>query len=141
MMRKITVGIFGWLTLGAIAACVMPQLSSEISAISGQDDFNTLCAPCHGTSGQGNGPLAGGLDHPPADLTGLSARHKGTFPMPYVLHKIWGYAEGQAPMAIMPKFGPLRDSPIVLFDAGDGIQTPTPEKLVDLANYVSSLQR
>ena len=140
-MHKVTLGIFGWAALGAISACVMPEVTPQVSANSGKQDFNTLCAPCHGTSGQGNGPLAQGLAHPPADLTGLSVRHDGKFPMAYVLHKIWGYAEGQAPMTIMPKFGPMLDSPIVLFDAGDGIATPTPQKLVDLANYVSSLQR
>ena len=140
-MRKITLGLLGWLSLGMAAACVMPEVDSQISAISGSEDFNALCAPCHGTLGEGNGPLAGGLDHAPANLTTLSARHGGKFPMPYVLHKIWGYAEGKAPLTIMPKFGPVLDSPIVLFDAGDGIQTPTPSKLVDLANYVASLQR
>jgi hypothetical protein len=85
--------------------------------------------------------MAKDLAPSPTDLTTLAARNDGAFPMPYVLHKIWGYAEGQAPAAIMPQFGPVLDSPVVLFDAGDGIQTPTPERLVDLANYVASLQR
>ena len=140
-MRKITVALLGWLALGGIVACGIPLVSSGISASKGQEDFNALCAPCHGTSGTGDGPMAKDLDHPPANLTTLAARNDGTFPMPYVLHKIWGYAEGQAPAAIMPNFGPVLDSPVVLFDAGDGIQTPTPERLVDLANYVASLQR
>ncbi len=38
-------------------------------------------------------------------------------------------------------FGPVLDSAPVLFDAGDGISTPTPKRLVDLANYLITLQR
>lgn len=140
-MRRIMLGIIGWTALGAVTACVMPGLDPEATPNRASADFADLCAPCHGPSGRGDGPLAKGLDHAPADLTGLSARHGGTFPMAYAMHKIWGYAEGQMPMAIMPKFGPVLSSPIVLFDAGDGIATPTPERLVDLVNYLASIQR
>jgi mono/diheme cytochrome c family protein len=135
---RMLVAVGGWMALAALAACVMPVTATPDH---GAEDFNTLCAPCHGPSGRGDGPLALSLAHPPADLTGLAARNGGTFPMARVLHKIWGYAEGKAPVTIMPKFGPVLDSPIVLFDAGDGIQTPTPQRLVDLANYVATLQR
>lgn len=140
-MRNTMQAITGWLALGLLAACVMPGQDPEATPDRGAEDFAALCAPCHGPSGVGDGPLAKGLDHPPADLTGLAARNGGSFPLPYVMHKIWGYAEGQAPMAIMPQFGPVLDSPIVLFDSGDGIQTPTPERLVDLANYLATIQR
>jgi hypothetical protein len=40
----------------------------------------------------------------------------------------------------MPQFGPLLDSPTVLVDVGDGIQTPTPERLIDLADYLKTIQ-
>jgi mono/diheme cytochrome c family protein len=137
---RILAAISGGAALAILAGCVLPEATPEASTGHGAQDFSELCAPCHGHSGTGNGPLAGGLEHPPADLTGLSARNGGSFPMAMVMHKIWGYAGGAAPSAIMPKFGPLMDSPTVLFDAGDGIQTPTPERLVDLANYLTTLQ-
>ena len=39
----------------------------------GQEQFNTYCAPCHGTSGQGNGTVAHLLAKPPKNLvTGTS---------------------------------------------------------------------
>lgn len=139
-MRRIMVAICGWVALGAVTACVMPAMTPDQTPDRGAEDFAALCAPCHGPGGKGNGPLAPTLEHPPADLTGLSARNGGSFPMARVMHKIWGYAEGQAPLDIMPQFGPVLDSPIVLFDAGDGIATPTPERLVDLANYLATLQ-
>ena len=39
----------------------------------GKDQFNTYCAPCHGESAQGNGPVAHILAKPPKNLvTGVS---------------------------------------------------------------------
>lgn len=120
-----------------LAACV-PAATTEAS--SGKADFNDLCAPCHGSSGKGDGEVGKTLAHPPADLTTLATRHNGEFPMAYVMSKIWGYEMGKAPKALMPKFAPLMESPTVLVDTGDGIQTPTPQRLVEIANYVASLQ-
>lgn len=121
-----------------LTACVPGEMPSR--AASGHQDFLELCAPCHGVSGKGDGELAAGLAHPPADLTRVSARHGGEFPMAFVMSKIWGYEKGKAPSALMPKFAPLMEGPTVLVDTGDGIQTPTPERLVELANYVRSIQ-
>ena len=132
-MRK---GLF--VAVLGVAACV-PGLG-PVAHMQGAADFNELCAPCHGRSGRGDGPLAEGLDHAPADLTGLSARHGGEFPMAYVMSKIWGYEKGAAPSDIMPKFEPLMEGKTVLVDTGDGIQTPTPERLVEIANYLATLQ-
>ncbi len=141
-MRRIMLGLGAWIALGGLGACVLTGgLDPEATPDRGAEDFTALCAPCHGATGRGDGALAAGLERPPADLTGLSARNGGAFPMAYVMQKIWGYAEGQAPMAIMPRFGPVLDSPIVLFDSGDGIETPTPERLVDLANYLTTIQK
>ena len=59
--------------------------------------------------------------------------------MARVMSKIWGYSAGAVP-SMMPEFGPLLDSPIVLVDVGDGVQTPTPERLIDLGEYLKSIQ-
>ena len=42
--------------------------------------------------------------------------------------------------SMMPKFAPLLDSPTVLVDLGDGVQTPTPQRLIDLADYLKTIQ-
>lgn len=132
------------LPLLALAAC---QTGEEAASDAPPDvaatDYVTLCAPCHGAGGKGDGPAAAGLAKAPADLTGLAAANGGTFPTAAVMAQIWGYADGQAgedAARVMPDFGPLLESPIVLFDAGDGIATPTPHRLVDLALYLSTLQ-
>ncbi|MGV8984874.1 MAG: c-type cytochrome [Cypionkella sp.] len=121
-----------------LAGCVPGETPSQPT--SGAQDFTELCAPCHGASGKGNGELAPGLAHKPADLTGLAKRNGGTFPMARVMSKIWGYSHGGAPGALMPKFAPLMDGPTVLVDTGDGIQTPTPQRLVEIANYLTTIQ-
>ena len=121
-----------------LAACVPGQTPTPPS--SGKADFTELCAPCHGASAKGDGELAKSLAHPPADLTGLSSRHGGVFPMAYVMSKIWGYSHGEAPSALMPKFAPLMEGPTVLVDTGDGIQTPPPLRLVEIAEYLKTVQ-
>ena len=74
----------------------------------------------------------------PANLTVLAKNNGGTFPMTRVMAHIWGYAQENG--RVMPKFAPLLDGNMVLFDSGDGIQTPTPVRLVQLGQYVKSLQ-
>ena len=120
-----------------LAACVS---AASTEPASGKADFMDLCAPCHGVTGKGDGELGKTLAHRPADLTGISARHNGEFPMAYVMSKIWGYEMGKAPTALMPKFAPLMEGPTVLVDTGDGIQTPTPQRLVEIANYLTTIQ-
>ncbi len=133
LVLPFVVGVAGVL---ARAACLPPT----VVATSGAADFADLCAPCHGPTGVGNGPMAADLDIKPADLTGLSDRNGGVFPLARVMSKIWGYSEGAVP-SMMPAFGPLLDSQIVLVDVGDGIQTPTPERLIDLGEYLKSIQK
>ncbi|MBL9046070.1 MAG: c-type cytochrome [Tabrizicola sp.] len=124
-----------WLTLPlALAACV------EQDDPTGQEDFATFCSACHGVSGKGDGEAAAGLDRKPADLTGLSARNNGVFPGTRVMAKIWGYAGGRDGATPMPAFGPLLQGELVPYDGGDGIATPTPVRLVQIAEYLKALQ-
>lgn len=118
-----------------VAACV------EEKQPTGAEDFAAYCSGCHGTGAKGDGPMAAGLAHKPADLTGLSRRNGGEFPKLRVMAKIWGYTGGRDGEAVMPNFGPLLDSPLVPYDAGDGIESPTPLRLVQLAEYVQRVQR
>jgi mono/diheme cytochrome c family protein len=110
----------------------------------GAEDFAAYCSACHGAGGIGDGPMAATLDRKPADLTGLSARNGGVFPATQVMAKIWGYTgvrpghrdEGSP----MPGFGPLLQGDLVPYDGGDGIPTPTPVRLVGIAEYLKTLQ-
>jgi len=46
----------------------------------GAEAFRQHCASCHGTSGQGNGPLAAQMRKAPPDLTQFAQRNGGMFP-------------------------------------------------------------
>ena len=124
----------------ALAAAALIACTPAAPTPTGASDFADLCAPCHGTGGKGDGPMAADLVKKPANLTGLSARNGGVFPMVRVMNKIWGYSRGTAIPSMMPKFAPLLDGPTVLVDVGDGVQTPTPQRLIDLADYLKTLQ-
>jgi mono/diheme cytochrome c family protein len=119
----------------SLAACV-----EKDKVPTGAEDFATFCAACHGTSGKGDGPAAAGLDRKPADLTGLSARNGGVFPGTRVMAKIWGYTGGRDGRSPMPEFGPLLQGDPVPYDGGDGIATPTPLRLVQIAEHLKALQ-
>jgi mono/diheme cytochrome c family protein len=57
----------------AASACV----DREERHVAGSDLFRQYCAACHGSDGKGNGPLAGSLKKPPADLTRIAERNGG----------------------------------------------------------------
>lgn len=122
----------------ALAACVEPE------GPTGAEDYAAFCAACHGMSGKGDGAAAATLARAPADLTRLSARNGGSFPGTRVMAKIWGYtgvAPGRAAGGTpMPEFGPLLEGDLVPYDGGDGIATPTPIRLVQLAEFLKTLQ-
>ena len=121
---------------GAMMAC-----APEPTKTSGKDLYAEFCASCHGPSGKGDGPAAAGLSRAPADLTTLSERNGGTFPLTTVLSTIDGYTRAKEGNLTMPEFGVmLEDQPLVLVDTGDGIPTPTPEPLLAMAEYLITFQ-
>ena len=119
-----------------LAACMLPVPDPVPT---GAEDFATYCAVCHGESGKGDGALASTLDRRPADLTQLAARNRGVFPATRAMSHIWGYTDGRDGGRVMPTFGPLLQGELVPYDGGDGILTPTPIRLVQLADYVKGL--
>ena len=119
-----------------LAACLKP-LPDPVP--SGAEDYATYCAGCHGMSGKGDGEVGASLGKKPADLTQLAGAD-GKIPMARVMSKIWGYTK-DANGNLMPSFAPLLDQEkMVLFDSGDGIPTPTPLRLVQIAEHLQTLQ-
>lgn len=76
-----TVG-FGLLTSG----CVTQPAQTP----SGQQVFATHCAACHGTRGEGDGPVAASLSIPVPNLRTLNERYGGNFPEDQVAEYIDG---------------------------------------------------
>lgn len=120
----------------ALGACVTPP--EKVGARLYSDN----CTACHGQTGMGDGPLAGQLETAVPDLTLISQRNGGVFPMTDVMSTIDGYTRTREGTTMMPEFGvDLQAGPLVLVETGDGIKTPTPSRLVALAEYLRSIQR
>lgn len=56
----------------------------------GKQEYDAKCAVCHGMGGKGDGPMAGQLRTPPADLTGLAKRNQGVVPVARMFEVIEG---------------------------------------------------
>lgn len=126
-----------WFALFAsigLAACTEPEPPS------GKQLFVANCAACHGADGRGTGWVAAGLSRKPADLTRISARNGGPFPMAEVLSNIDGFHRRAPSGSVMPEFGYLFEGPMTQTDTGDGRMTPVPEPLLAVAEYLESLQ-
>lgn len=125
------------LAMAALAVACAPAPEAV-----GRKLFDTHCTACHGRDAGGDGPLAEGLDRPVPDLTAIAARNGGDFPTARVMSVIDGYSRVRAGNIAMPEFGiELQEGPLVRYDAGDGVMTPTPSRLVALAEYLRSIQR
>ncbi|UWR13177.1 cytochrome c [Sulfitobacter mediterraneus] len=102
--------------------------------------FAENCVSCHGTSGQGDGPLAAGLDRKPTDLTLLARANGGSFPTARALSYIYGDPEQGHLARVMPQFGGAMADDLVPVDV-DGVMTPTPRALAGLLAYLEAIQR
>lgn len=102
--------------------------------------FKDNCASCHGVTGQGDGPLSVGLGTAPADLTQIAARRDGVWPMLEVMSILDGYLKATNPREDMPIIEDLLDNDMVEFDTGNGLTTLVPLKLIEVVNYLETLQ-
>ncbi|MCT4610118.1 MAG: cytochrome c [Pelagimonas sp.] len=131
--------IAGLVGLLAVAGCV--ENTEMPVAQDGKAIFMENCAVCHGENGKGEGSMARAMAKPPADLTLIQARHGDNFPRAKVMSIVDGYAKSDMDGPGMPEFGDLLQGDLIPFDSGDGIQTPTPRKLVALVEYLETIQQ
>jgi mono/diheme cytochrome c family protein len=82
-------------TLFAIAALLAAGTSSAAAGppTTAAQTFKVYCASCHGTGGEGDGPVAPTLIKKPADLTRIAERNDGLFPKERVSAVIDGREE------------------------------------------------
>ena len=123
-----------------LAACLAPM---AFQGPSPAKDYADYCAGCHG-NGTDPGPIAQELKLHPVALADMTAMNEGIFPEARVMSKIVGYTKNGVMMGAqggqMPPFTALAEGPVVLYDSGDGIPTPTPVRLVRLMEYVKGLR-
>jgi hypothetical protein len=106
----------------------------------GQSLYMENCASCHGVTGRGDGPAATGLRTPPADLTQIAARRDGVWPMLEVMSIVDGYSRRTLKRDEMPIFDDFLDGDTIDVDTGNGLKTPMSTKLIEMVNYLETLQ-
>jgi len=102
--------------------------------------FMENCVSCHGVSGRGDGALATGLNTSPADLTQIAARRDGIWPMLEIMAIVDGYSRNTLPREDMPVFDQFLDDDMIEFDTGNGQTMLVPSKLIEVVNYLETLQ-
>ena len=134
----VAVAIASGLAASAARAADAEPPPSPLAAV-GERLFVRHCAICHGRSGTGDGPFAGILSVPSADLTRIAARRDGSFPR----DEIAAYVDGR----FVPPAHGTREMPIWGRWLGQAL-TPdtTPDEavrgeLLALLTYLEALQR
>ncbi len=139
---------FGFLLLPLIAAALLVATVGwaqektvkkvpivQSNSTSGKQMFGDYCAPCHGLSGKGDGPAASALKIPPADLTLLSQKNGGKFPMNHVMYVLRkGSSSASHGNSDMPVWGPLFRS------LNPSASEMVDQRIKNLSTYIESLQ-
>ena len=106
-----------------------------IDSIQGPNLYKAYCAVCHGPNAKGDGPMAMFLKTAPSDLTRISAKNGGMFP----LAKVRRIISGEEPLPSghgtrdMPLWGPIFSQ--IAWDQDLGRV-----RIDNLARYLESLQ-
>jgi mono/diheme cytochrome c family protein len=78
------------LLLVPLALAANTAFGTEVVTYTGGENYQRLCAACHGATGKGDGPVAEVLTTAPPDLTRISTRHGGEFPREALKRQIDG---------------------------------------------------
>jgi mono/diheme cytochrome c family protein len=122
-------------------ALATPAFAQEPDAQAGRDIYLMQCWQCHGPDASGNGPMAEILAITTPDLTGLSTRNGGVFPLEAVARQIDGRDPLLAHGGEMPIYGPFLDadkSVALRLPSGQPMMTGLP--LAHVIVYLQSIQ-
>jgi mono/diheme cytochrome c family protein len=111
--------------------------STQVASTGAKDEgsrlFRTHCAICHGTSGRGDGPMAGEMLRIPPDLTQFTQRNGGVFPSERVYRIVEGGDISSHGTRDMPVWGDV-------FKAGS--TTAAVKARIDaIVRYVAGIQQ
>jgi mono/diheme cytochrome c family protein len=102
--------------------------------VKGADLYRGYCAVCHGIDGKGGGPAAAALKTGPSDLTQLSRKNGGKFPLGSIRQMLGGGSSTAAHGSEdMPIWGPV-------FRAMTPNQSIATLRVDNLVHYLESMQ-
>ncbi len=106
----------------------------------GKTEFLSSCAPCHGTDGKGNGPVSVALKTTPPDLTVLTKKNNGVFPVATVYEMIDGRKSVSAHgTREMPVWGDRFRRPFIYF-APALVEASIHTRILALVDYLHRIQ-
>jgi hypothetical protein len=121
-----------------LAATTFGAMAEDVS---GETEYMTACAICHGESGMGSGPFAEFLNIDVPGLTGLAAANEGVFPFLDTLMIIDGRTGVRGHGGPMPIWGD-RYEQSALEEAGVfGAEMIVRGRLLSLVEYIESIQQ
>ena len=125
-------------------ASLSPAFSSSLEE--GNKEFRTYCAPCHGVSGTGDGPVAMELTNKPIDLTVFAKNSGGVFPEDKVKNLVDGRAmpraHGTPEMPIWGQWFSYQATAGGLLQVDrKGIEKQVADRLESLVIYLKSIQK
>lgn len=109
-------------------------VKTQASPASGPELYKAYCASCHGSDAKGGGPAAEALRMRPSDLTLLSRKNGGRFPVYRVQHLLGG-ADELVPHGskTMPVWGPVFRT----MNRDEGLSAM---RIRNLVSYLESIQ-
>lgn len=129
--------------IGAVACLALgagPVLA-EGDAGAGAALYAQHCVSCHGPRADGHGTMREVLLVQPSDLTTLTARHGGTFPVERVAQRIDGRDPLVSHGSSMPVYGDFFDTTRqIAVRTGAGQPVMVSQPVADLVVFLQSLQ-
>lgn len=144
--------ISGAAAIIAMMALTSPAMSADDAVPQGEEleqaalDFMSWCGPCHGRSGQGDGPVAPELKTEPPDLTQLTRGAGGTFPDDDVRKRIDGRdlptAHGSTDMPVWGYWFTLHETAAgLLQEDRETAEKEVKKRIARLVAYLKTLQK
>lgn len=122
----------------AALTCVSAAAATEVASYTGKENFQRLCAACHGPLGRGDGPVASALSTEVPNLTTIRARNDGAFPRAVLRNIIDGRwridAHGTRQMPVWGYEFWISEG------AGDFSEVQVRKTLDELLDYIETLQ-
>jgi mono/diheme cytochrome c family protein len=132
--------LLGMMMAAAMLTAGAPALA-EGDAAMGAVIYRTYCASCHGIEATGSGPMVTALVVQPADLTTLSARHDGVFPLERVAARIDGRDPLVSHGSAMPVYGDYFEGRDVALKTASGQPLMTSQPIADVVAWLESVQK
>lgn len=126
--------------IGSIAMTVDASSQAEDTHL-GLIEYEIACLLCHGIEARGDGHMVSLLKIKPTDLTSLSAKNNGTYPMNEITEIIDGrkevVAHGRRTMPVWGERYRLKTSPD---ESTEIIENRAIRRIEALVNYLASIQ-